>query len=357
MNSHQHALVDLLFECPYKFDFFQAVRLLERIGNVPGTLGRDAPRREVVRFAARQSLAFPASAIHDLRREPDAGSPRSSTPPTRSVMTVAFLGLTGPKGILPVHYTVELRSRLRAGDQLTADFFDLFNHRLISLFYRAGEKYRVASDGAGGPDRQTFANALMALIGLGPEGGANRDRLSFDDRRLLLQAGLFTRQVRTAEGLAALIAGTIGIEAEVRQFVPRWVEIGPEFRSRIGPGGRNNVVGQSCVIGRRYLDTQGKFRLRIGPMTYSQFQRLLPGTATFKELVELTRLYVGPEFVFDVELILRADEVPRSRLGDGTERPALGRYTWAAAGPRGEDASVLVACGEWPGGTPDHPTS
>ena len=354
MNSRR--LVDLLFESPQKFDFFQAVRLLERIGNVSGALGRDAPRREVVRFAVRQSMAFPASAIHDLRREPGAKSSDSSNPTPFSVMTVAFFGLTGPKGVLPLLYTAELRRRLRAGDQLTADFFDLFNHRLISLFYRAGEKYRIASDQGGGPDRQAFANALMAMIGLGPEGGPQRDRLSLDDRRLLLRAGLFTRQVRTAEGLAALIAETIGIEAEVRQFVPRWVEIGPEFRAQIGAVGRNNVLGQTCMIGRRYLDCQGKFRLRIGPMTYCKFERLLPGTATLRELVELTRLYVGPEFVFDLELILKAEEVPRSRLGDGAAPPALGRQTWAAAGQRQEDASVLVACGEWPGGA-DHSTS
>jgi len=327
------------------------VRLLERMGDAAGTLGRDAPRREVVRFAAWQSQAFPASAIHSLRREPSGQSSHPSTLSPRSVMTVAFLGLTGPKGILPVHYTAELRRRLREGDPLTADFFDLFNHRLISLFYRAGEKYRVASDEGSGPDRRTFADALMAMVGLGLEGGAHRDRLSLDDRRLRLQAGLFTRQVRSAEGLAALIAGTIGIEAEVQQFVPRWVEIALAFRSQVGPGGRNNVLGQSCLIGQRYLDSQGKFRLKIGPMTYRQFERLLPGTATLRELVELTRLYVGPEFVFDLELILRADEVPRSYLGRGTGRPALGRYTWAAAGPHRADASVIVASGEWPGGS------
>ena len=349
MNSQRRSLVDLLFDRPETFDFFQAVRLLERIGNADGAAGRDTPRREVVRFTVRQSLAFPASAIHDLRREPGAEESRSGNPPGRAVMTVAFLGLTGPKGILPLHYTAELRDRLRAGDTLTADFFDLFNHRLISLFYRAGRKYRITSDEGSGPHRQAFADALLALSGLGPAGAATRDRLSLDDHRLLLHAGLFTRQIRTAEGLAALIHGTLGIEAEVQQFVPRWVEIGPEFRARIGPGGRNNGLGQNCVIGTRYLDVQSKFRLRIGPLSFAEFRRLLPGAPALRELVELTRLYVGPEHVFDVELILRADAIPRSRLGVGADQPALGRHTWASAGRRSEDASILVACDDWPG--------
>ncbi len=347
MDSRRLALVDRLFESPFQFDFFQAVRLLEQIGDGLNAIGRDAPRREVVRFAVRQSLAFPASSIYDLKREPGIELPRSPRASFKAVMTVAFMGLTGPQGVLPVHYTAELRSRLRAGDQLSAEFFDLFNHRLISLFYRAGEKYRVASEQAGGSDRHAFTNALMALIGLGPEESPTRDRLSLDDRRLLLRTGLLAQQVRSAAGLAALIAETIGIDAEVEQFVPRWVEIGPEFRARIGPGGRNNVIGQNCLIGRRYLDSQGKFRIRIGPLTYARFREFLPGTTTLKELVDLTRLYVGPEFVFDLELILQADEVPRSRLGSGVA-PELGRDTWAAAGPHRRDVAVLLACDNWP---------
>ena len=59
-------------------------------------------------------------------------------------MTVACLGLTGPQGVLPDHYTALLISRVRGKDYALRDFFDLFNHRTISLFYRAWEKYQVA---------------------------------------------------------------------------------------------------------------------------------------------------------------------------------------------------------------------
>ena len=59
-------------------------------------------------------------------------------------MLVAFLGLTGPSGVLPPHYTAHADARVCAAkDTSLRDLLDMFNHRLISLFYRAWEKYRL----------------------------------------------------------------------------------------------------------------------------------------------------------------------------------------------------------------------
>src|SRR5262249_12446260 len=122
-----------LFEEPYRFDFFQAVRLLGRLQPDRARVGHGGhPGREVARFRARQSLAFPPSSVHELERPKDPDGPPE--------MTVAFLGLTGPSGVLPRVYTELLMERRRAGDRTPTAFFDVFNHRAISLFYRAWEK-------------------------------------------------------------------------------------------------------------------------------------------------------------------------------------------------------------------------
>src|SRR4051812_40371430 len=128
------SLEQTLFEEPYRFDFFQAIRLLERLRPELATVGREGPPvREIVRFLAHLSLKFPPSPIHQLERREQAS--------VAPAMTVNFLGLTGPSGVLPHVYTELMMERVRHGDRSLVDFLDLFNHRLISLFYRAWEKH------------------------------------------------------------------------------------------------------------------------------------------------------------------------------------------------------------------------
>jgi type VI secretion system protein ImpH len=91
-------LIKSLFDKPYRFDFFQAVRLLERSDPRRQPVGRDGhPSREAVRFRTPVSLEFPASQIGEL--SPGAAEPDSRPPE----MVVSFMGLTGPLGVLPHH--------------------------------------------------------------------------------------------------------------------------------------------------------------------------------------------------------------------------------------------------------------
>src|SRR5437588_10322428 len=98
-------------------------------------------------------------------------------------LVASFMGLTGPKGALPDHYT-ELLIRLgreRKDVERTAlrDWLDLFNHRFLSLFYRAWEKYRFQIPYERGDyaltEPDVFTRALLAFVGL--EMPALRDRL------------------------------------------------------------------------------------------------------------------------------------------------------------------------------------
>jgi type VI secretion system protein ImpH len=232
-----------LYDHGYNFDFFQAVRLLHRLD--PSRVGvglGGPPRSEIVRFRAHISLSFPPSAIHDLER-PGA----TARVPT---MTQAFMGLTGPSGVLPRHYT-ELLFRLRRdtrGPERYAlrDWLDLFNHRIVSLFYRAWEKYRfyVPFERKGFDRNETdpFTNCLFSLVGLDAKPLRNRLRVSrretvdddvrehvlarVEDLVLLRFGGLLGHRPRCAISLEAMLADYFQLKAKIRQFQGQWATRG-----------------------------------------------------------------------------------------------------------------------------------
>jgi type VI secretion system protein ImpH len=318
------SLTDILFAEGFRFDFFQAVRLLERVYSQRQAVGRGVdPALEIVRFAAHLSLSFPPSAIHSLVRPSDAVD--------RPVMTVAFMGLTGPAGVLPRHYTELLLERERAKDRTLRDFLDLFNHRAISLFYRAWEKYRAPiiyeHAVSKGEDDDSFTLSLFDLIGMGVPG--LRGRLAVDDEALPFYAGLLGQRPHSASALAGVLQDYFEVAVAVVQFVGTWLTLEDEDRSRLGPGDTNNVLGVSAVLGRRVWDQQAKFRLRLGPLNLVRFCDFLPSGRGFRPLAQLTRFFVGQEIEFDVQLTLKASEVPPCRLGARDERaPRLGWSTW-----------------------------
>ena len=326
-------LVETLFEEPFRFDFFQAVRLLHCLDPDRVAIGRDGPpRREVARFASRLSLSFPASSIHELERPAEPGSP----PP----MTVSFLGLTGPSGVLPLFYTKLLMERRKEGDRTLAAFLDLLNHRLVSLFYRAWEKYHVIVPYERGEDDRV-SRSVFHLVGLGTRG--LRERHDFPDEALLFYAGHFARRRRPAVVLEDVLRDAFGQPVEVRQFVGQWLRLAPADRSTLGASGAHNQLGVSMVLGARVWDEQGKFRLRVGPLTFARFRELLPGGASLRPMAQMARLFVDAEFDFDVQLVLKADEVPDCQLSSLPGAGAcLGRYAWLRRRGPGEDVDDAV---------------
>jgi type VI secretion system protein ImpH len=350
----------------YQFDFFQAVRLLERSQPGRKPIGREyAPEDEVARFRPHLSLAYPPSQIVEFAAPTDERA--------NPLVTVAFFGLYGVTGVLPVHYTqmlLDLVRDVRGPERRSLrDWLDLFNHRAISLFYRAWEKYRffVAYERgeARGANPDTFTLAVRSLMGLGSHGLT--DRLSIiadcglriadskteanppsflqsairnpqsaiagvDDLGLLYYAGLFAQRPRNAANLRLVLADYFGVAVEVRQFRGQWLPIPEADQTQLGALG---ALGVNAVAGSQVWDCASRFRLRLGPLTYSRFEDLLPDPApvaerkTFFLVAQLARLFVGPELDFDVQLVLAAADVPETELGDVPGAgPRLGWNVW-----------------------------
>jgi type VI secretion system protein ImpH len=348
-------LTDELFREAQRFDFFQAVRLLEWVFRRRAAhdgekqhhaVGQDnPPDKEIVRFRAQPSLSFPASDVSQLRQPP---AQSGTLPPPE--LSVAFLGLTGPSGVMPFHYTTTLLWRTRAKDHALREFFDLFNHRLISLFYRAWQKYRLPFayewallDPDGGTDVGT--QGLFSLVGLGT--GGLRRRLEIDDQALLFYGGHFAHFPRSALALELILSDYFAMPVTVEQLHGQWLVLERSDQARLPNAehrnGLNNRLGVDLVAGERVWDVQSKFRLRLGPLTYVQFRRFMPNGNGLRPLCQLTRTFVGPELSFDVQLTLQAAEVPWCRLGgDSNDPPYLGWNTWVRVEAFRVDATDAV---------------
>jgi len=312
----------LLLEHPGRFDFFQAVRLLMRLSPGRQPVGRFInPHQEAVRFAAEPSLAFPPNTIDEIHWD-------GVTP----LMLVTFMGLTGPAGVLPRCYSAFLLARIRQRDRALADFLDLFNHRLISLFYRAWEKYRfgVSYERDG---RDEVSKYLTCLVGLGTAGLENR--LGIQDQRLLSYTGLLSLQTRSATALKHILEDYFDVPVEVEQFVGVWRELHTTDQCTFDDGDSfSEQLGVAAVVGDAIWDQQSRIRLKIGPLAHERYLHFLPSGTAWEPLCELTRFFCGPDLEVEAQLILEQEEVPRCELGkDDRAGPRLGWFTWMRSGP------------------------
>ncbi|MFM9996890.1 MAG: type VI secretion system baseplate subunit TssG [Phycisphaerales bacterium] len=320
-----HPLTDALRERPWDFDFFQAVRRIEclRAGPPLGSSPRLAD--DPVRFGQNTSLGFAPAPIAEC-----------PTPPGRpQTIRVNFFGLLGPNGPMPMHLTEYARDRIiNAGDPTLARFLDIFHHRMIALFYRAwAANQKAVSYERHEADR--FAVYVASLCGLGMP--SLRDRDAVPDTGKLFHSGPLAGQTRHAAGLRSLLEQYFGVPATIIEFVGRWMELPDDSRCRLGK--RSGRLGSTAIVGARIWECQQRFRVRFGPMTLAQFERLLPGGPSQKRLAAWITNYIGQELEWDTQLVLRASEVPRVELGRAGK---LGWSTWVGSEPVTRDRGDLV---------------
>ena len=324
-------LATLVREAPSSFEFFQAVRILERLSPRRAPVGGfGEPANEVVRFRANVGYAFPASEIQSLAEGAEGEPP---------AMTVNFMGLTGPQGVLPLQYSALVAERVRARDTTLRDFLDVFNHRAISLFYRAWEKYRFTVTHER-DQRDRLTQHLLDLVGIGTAG--LQDRLPLRDEALLYYAGLVLMRSRPAAALEALVADYFDVPAEVEQFVGAWYALDEETCTHLGdPLGDSARLGTGAVVGDETWDQQSRIRLRLGPLTRRQFDAFLPNGPAHAPLRALVAFYAGDTVDAQVRLVLARDEVNGCTLD---EMSPLGWGTWLTTRParRDPDETVLT---------------
>lgn len=344
------------FAEPWRFDFFQAVKVLETVVQtrrrqngepdvVPPGSTTD-PDEEPVRFRSTVAMGFPASDVAQIEVAPrDGGTP---------VVQVNFMGLVGPRGPLPLFYVDLIRTRRRLGDHGLGAFFDIFNHRLVSLLYRLRQRNRPTLH-TGRPEDHPYAGLLLSVGGLGGPAA----RRTFDETRvragseehrgirardLILYAGLLWHRDRPMEGLERLLTRYFGRAFKGRELCGGWLRLADSERTALSVKPHHNRLGISSIAGARVPDSQSGFELSVGPMDWEAFNAFLPCGRSFVALEQLVRYYTRGAFDFYLRLGLQGSDVLPNRPGlSARTGPRLGWTSWAMTRPlQAETVSIRV---------------
>ncbi len=347
-GSSADALMQRLAADPYQFDFFQAVRRLQCARrDLPAVGLSKRPREDAVRFSQEPSTGFATSTLNGLKQKPSEVAPR---------LFVNFMGLLGPSGPLPIHLADFARQRERNHrDPAFARFLDIFNHRMVSMFFRAWAlnqpcvQYERTEEGRHDP----FSTQVASMIGIGQDSLRGRDALP--DEAKFFFAGRLSCPSPNPEGLVAFVREYFRVPATMIEFVGKWSELPAEYRCALGKSRESSSLGGEglCAMGSKFWDCQGQFRIRLGPMKLADYQRLLPmhragieGGRSFRRLEACVLNYLGFELTWQVQLVLRKEDVPKCKLGGPAAGPGggarLGWTTWLSSKPIDQDRDDLV---------------
>lgn len=316
------SLMGRLTEKPHRFEPFQALRLLEAF--LPGIRFTNSIRKS--------HIGHPIGRLEDGSDEPSAN--------------IDLIGLIGPKGTLPGPYLDQAVIEKRRRNRAFGAFLDIFSDQLIRLFARASEKYHLAGQltraKAGGRAQHDPAMVafLYALCGFGTPD--LRARISLPDEVVLYYAGLLTQRPPSLANLKGLLSDFLGLPVAILPFQTRWLDLAPEEQTSLKSGTSPlAALGKTAISGHRVAECQSHFRIVVGPCGRADFESLAAGSERLGQLGDLVTLFVGLDRTFDLQVVLRREDVPACRL-DGAEPVTLGWNAWPANIPLDRDPDEAV---------------
>ncbi|MCP3723237.1 type VI secretion system baseplate subunit TssG [Paraburkholderia sp. CNPSo 3272] len=338
--------VRALLSAAPQMNVFQLLRLLElQTPDKPGFGTQDTPEHEPVRFQPRARVGFPGSEVAGVTfDEEDEDAPPS--------VQTTFLGLYGVDAAMPPHLIDDIVLRKEGYEKVTA-FLDIFNHRIVTLLYRAWLKYHYPVNfRPGGTDE--ISKYLLSLAGMGIGDPAGKSGLA--PSRLLALVGLFMQRTRPAEGVKSVVSHLLdGASVTVREFYPQWTPAGQQQGLTARPRGRRangppvSGLGDGHVLGSRVLDRSHAILVTIRPLDTAQVHALLPGAVVHEDLMRLVGLYLGDKADAVLRMEIPSSSAPILSLTggaapSGVHRP---RLAWTALLTPAANQTVAINLGRY----------
>jgi type VI secretion system protein ImpH len=296
---------------PWRFDFYNVLRQIERANANKPRIGDSAARRdEYLDLGQDPYLEFPASNLEAVDEHGD-----------RLRIIVKFLGLLGPQGALPLSTTDESLGWLIMRDDAFPRFLDLLNNRFLQLFFRSWSDARPIAQ-HDRPREDRFVAYVGSFIGLGSAPYAGHDSIA--DEAKLFYAGLVAPKAKSASRLARFLRGLFGTRIEIHEFVGSWLTFDRADRTALGR--RHAELGKDMLLGSSVFSVEDKIRVRVYVKDFAQYERFLPaaGSDLARPLADAVSFYIGDELDWDVELAIPTGELTPVKLG------TTGRLGWTS---------------------------
>lgn len=304
------SVAERLLDEPYRFQFFQAVRMLEHIFTRQGERAQNVVPSKLT-FRNTLNMGFPVSDIEKLEartryeaaNEPDADNTQAQLDGVD--ITPAFMGMLGVEGVLPSGYTEHIGHReVFYRDKAARAFLDIFTNRAVALYYAAWKKYRLALQYE--LDREAgFMPIVLSLAGVGSPAlrkkQAAANNLVPEQARAYFSGSMVQRPV-SAVAIQQVLSDYFSVPIKVEQFVGAWYDVPDAQRTRLGT--KSAALGRNALAGSRVWQRNLRLCLWIGPLTQQQFHEFLPGEKAAASLAQWIKLMAGDSLEFQARLVL-----------------------------------------------------
>ncbi len=285
------------------YSFYAAVRRMEQLLPDRPRVGEPVAGQEpVMRFAQIPHLQFPPSEIYDVV----LGGGQVST------MQVYSFGLFGPNGALPLALTEYAYERSRHFYDLSMQrFLDIFHDRLIALFYRGGTRAQPAV---------SYDNAQRDFLSRAAERLCGMPRVRTSSPLPSLASVAYARELAhkgEARSVCKLLEKFFKVPVRLRQFVPGFMRIGEGRHCRLGKPGVCEL-GHTTILGSKQRSITDRVDVVIGPVSYTQFQRLAPGGKSYARMIAWLKMMGQRPLHWELVFQVKTDGMPPLRLGQNT---------------------------------------
>lgn len=314
-----------------RYSFIQVIRLLRLILKNQGVPERDFWK--MIRLRPDLSLAFPDTDIVAVEEQDD-----------HFRISATFLGLYGTSSPLPSFYTEDLLEEESNDAGISRDFLDIINSRLYSLLFQCWTQYKMFYKVLEEPEDSTI-HRLFCLLGF--ESRSLQEKIS-DPLSMMRYAGLLTQFPRSAESLRCMLSDAVGeSRIVIDQCVARLVAIPEDQHFLLGISGSS--LGEEMYLGEQVVDSAGKFRIRIGPVSPEKLEQYRPGRELFARIRELVNYYLDQPALWDLEIVV--SEGGGAMQISSPESGRLGWNTWTFT----QEANIGERSVVFPGNSEQYP--